>query len=454
MLIATALSEFAGNLKYEAVPSAVARRAKLLLLDAIGVAFASTRYEFAKKGLAGIRRFGGGDAMVIGSDCTLNLRDAVLMNGMLVHGLDYDDTYLPGSVHLTSSTVPCALGMAADTGATGRELLMACIVGLETGARIGLGGKGGFQQAGFHPTSTCGSLSSSLIAGRLYGLNVQQQTRALGIALSLASGSMQPIQDGTWTKRIHPGWAAGAGITAASMAGAGFIGPEAVFEGRFGFYTMFLGNQAANAEPALITSGLGREWEFTRSSIKLFPACHQSHAFINAAIRIASDPGVRAEDIESVTTLVAQAAVPLICEPLEAKRRPDSSYLAQFSLPYAMASSLTRKRFGLNELEESSYTDPGLVRLAEKVSYEIDPNSGYPKFRSGEVVVKMRDGRELRQREEIRPDEPASEESIVAKFMSNVSMIMGQPRADGLCAMILSIEDEPDSRRLAGALGK
>jgi len=454
MLIATALSEFAGNLKYEAVPSAVARRAKLLLLDAIGVAFAATRYEFAKKALAGIHRFGGGDAVVIGSDCTLNLRDAVLINGMLVHGLDYDDTYLPGSVHLTSSTVPCALGMAADTGATGRELLMACIVGLETGARIGLGGKGGFQQAGFHPTSTCGSLSSSLIAGRLYGLNVQQQTHALGIALSLASGSMQPMQDGSWTKRIHPGWAAGAGITAASMAGAGFIGPEAVFEGRFGFYTMFLGNQAANAEPALITSGLGQEWEFTRSSIKLFPACHQSHAFINAAIRIASDPGVRAEDIESVTTLVAQAAVPLICEPQQAKRRPDSSYLAQFSLPYAMASSLTRKRFGLNELEESSYTDPGLVRLAEKVSYEIDPNSGYPKFRSGEVVVKMRDGRELRQREEILPDEPAGEDSIVAKFMNNVSMIMGQPRADGLCAMILGIEDEPDSRRLAGALGK
>jgi 2-methylcitrate dehydratase PrpD len=454
VLIATALSEFAGNLKYEAVPPAVARRAKLLLLDAIGVAFAATQYEFAKKGLAGIRRFGEGDAIVIGSECTLNLRDAVLMNGMLVHGLDYDDTYLPGSVHLTSSTVPCALGMAAATGASGRELLMGCIVGLETGARIGLGGKGGFQQAGFHPTSTCGSLSSALIAGRLYGLDVQQQTRALGIALSFASGSMQPIQDGTWTKRIHPGWAAGAGITAASMAGAGFIGPEAVFEGHFGFYTMFLGKQAANAEPALITGGLGREWEFTRSSIKLFPACHQSHAFINAAIKIASDPSVRAEDIESVKTLVAQASVPLICEPQEAKRHPDSSYLAQFSLPYAMATSLTRKRFGLNELEESSYTDPGLVRLAEKVSYEIDPNSGYPKFRSGEVVVKMRDGRELRQREEILPDEPASEESIVAKFMNNVSMIIGQPRADELCAMILSIEDEPDSRRLASALGK
>ena len=454
MLIAPRLSEFAGTLQYESVPTEVVRRAKLLLLDAIGAAYVSSSYEFARIGLAGARRFGAGDSVVIGFATRLPLRDAVMLNGMLVHGLDFDDTYLPGSVHLTSSTVPCALGMAAMMGASGRELLMSTIVGLETGSRIGLGGKGGFQLAGFHPTSTCGALSAALTAGRLFGLTRQQLTHAMGISLSMAAGSMQPMQDGSWTKRLHPGWAAHAGITAASMAAEGFVGSEAVFEGMFGFYKMFLGEQFDKAEPALVTAGLGEEWEFPRTSIKLFPACHQSHAFINAAICIANEHNLQPGDIESILTLVAAPAVPLICEPEEAKRHPDSSYLAQFSLQYAMAASLTRRRFGLAELDEASYTDAGLVSLAERVSYEIDPNSGYPKTRSGEVIVRLRDGRVLRRREEIRPFEPAPDEAIIAKFMSNLGPAVGHERAEELCARILNVEEERDVCGLVTELGK
>ena len=197
MLVSEELARFAGVLRYADIPEAIRERAKLLMLDAIGIAFASSGYDFAAKALAGLSRFGAGEHIVINSGRKLALRDAVTMNGILVHGLDYDDTYLPGAVHMTASNVPCLLGIGADVKADGPELLTALVVGLESAAWIGAAGNGGFQKVGFHPTSICGAMACSLLAGRLMGLNGEKLSHAQGIALSLASGTMQPMQDGT-----------------------------------------------------------------------------------------------------------------------------------------------------------------------------------------------------------------------------------------------------------------
>ncbi|HEX2825902.1 MAG TPA: MmgE/PrpD family protein [Burkholderiales bacterium] len=452
MSISSALSRFAHNVRFEEIPAPVARRAKLLMLDAIGIGFASSQYEFARKAFDGVSRFGSGASVVIGFDRALPLRDAVLMNGILVHGLDYDDTYLPGAVHMTASGVPCTLGMAAEAGASGRDWLTAFVVGLEVSARVGRGGNGGFQKAGFHPTSICGTMGASVAAARLMKLDEDAMRRAQGIALSTASGSMQPVQDGTWTKRMHPGWAAAAGISAAGLAAGGFTGPDAAYEGRFGLYNLFLGTHASKADPSLVTQDLGVAWEFARSSVKLYPACHQSHAFMNAALKIAHEHDVKAADIERIDTLVAEMTRDLVCEPAEAKRRPDSSYLAQFSLPYAMAACFTRRRFGLGEIDDASYTDPSMIGLAQKVHYSIDPDAGFPKTRTGEVIVTLRDGAKLRQREEIKPDEPASEEAIVAKFMANADMVMDRARAEAIAERILTLEAQPRAEEVARAL--
>ena len=334
MTISNALSRFASATRYEDIPAEVIGRAKLLMLDALGIALASSTYDFAAKAFAGVSRFGGGDSVVIGFDGSLPMRDAALMNGILVHGLDYDDTYLPGAVHTTATNVPCTLAVAGDTGASGRDWLTALTLGLEIAARVGQAGNGGFQKAGFHPTSVCGIMGACVAAGRLMGLDEAALTRAQGIALSMASGSMQPILDGTWTKRLHPGWAASAAITAAALASAGYVGPQEAYEGRYGFYKIFLGELSSKAEPASAAKALGEHWEFVRSSVKLFPACHQTHPFMNAAIAIANEHDVRPADIERIDTLVAEITRDMVFEPAEAKRRPDSSYAAQFSLPY------------------------------------------------------------------------------------------------------------------------
>ena len=94
------VAQFVASRTFEDIPSAVRERATLVMLDAIGTAYAASRYPFAPVALSALSSLGSGDSTVIGTAATLALRDAVVMNGILVHGLDYDDTYLPGSVHL------------------------------------------------------------------------------------------------------------------------------------------------------------------------------------------------------------------------------------------------------------------------------------------------------------------------------------------------------------------
>ncbi len=448
------VADFVASGDCDDLPQAVRERAALVMLDAIGTAFAASRYPFAPVALSALGSLGGGDGTVIGMDAKLALRDAVVMNGILVHGLDYDDTYLPGSVHLSASCVPVVLGMGAHAKASGKQMLAACVLGLEISARIAAAAKGGFVNAGFHATGIAGVFGAAVAAGRLMNLDAAQHALAQGVALSVTSGTLQPLQEGSWTKRLHPGWAGASGITAAAFARAGYVGPAQAYEGRFGLYTCFLGEHAAGAQPGLVVEGLGDVWEFTRTSIKLFPACHQLHAFMNAAITLAKDEIFTAQNVASVRALICDAAVPLVCEPLASKLQPASSYSAQFSLPYSVACALMRGKFSLNEIEAPSYTDPELLKLAHKVSYEIDPNSGFPKSRSGEVIVKMKDGRELRCRDNILPDEPASAEAITAKFMQNTDGVLPRERAEQVRDAVLDIERAPDAGAFVRTLGK
>jgi 2-methylcitrate dehydratase PrpD len=263
---------------------------------------------------------------------------------------------------------------------------------------------------------------------------------------------MQPMQDGSWTKRMHPGLAGASALTAVSFAQQGYVGPREPYEGRFGLYASYLGAHAKDADLSIVTAGLGERWEFVRTSLKLYPACHQSHAFFNAAIALSREHKIRPQDVESIRVRIAEPAIPLVCEPLASKRKPDSSYAAQFSLPYGIACCLTRGRFGLNELESASYSDAALIALAHKVDYEIDPNPGFPKSRSGEVIVNTTDGRRLSRRENILPEEPAADSQIVSKFMDSATSVMSAARASRIRDVILDIENVADVRSLSALL--
>jgi 2-methylcitrate dehydratase PrpD len=450
------IAAFAVGLAPSDIPSEVRRRAIHHMLDGTGIALASGRFDFAHRTLTALRGLGGaGTAPVIGFADRLSPRDAAIVNGVLVHGLDYDDTHLAGVVHPTASLLPVVMAAAEVSGADGTEAVTAFVIGVEVAARLGAVARGGFHQVGFHPTGLVGVFGCTAAAGRLLGLTERQLADAQGIALSMAAGSLEFLADGAWTKRLHPGWAAQAGLTAACLAREGFRGASAPYEGRFGLFNAHLGPERARADPALATAGLGEAWEIMNTAIKPYPACHFTHGAIDAALALAED-GIAPEQIAAVEVLVPAEVVKTVCEPAEAKQRPANSYDAQFSIPYLVASTLIRRRFGLAELEDEAIADPAVLALAARVGYRPDPDSPFPRAYSGEVIVKLNDGSTRRHREHINrgaPERPLSNAEIVAKFRENAALALAPRAGAGIEAAILGLDGpEPAARRFA-ALG-
>lgn len=454
--IAPVLAGFVAGLGDGDIPADIRTRASHLILDATGIALASTQYDFAHRTLTALTSLGSGSERVIGMEAGLPLRDAVMMNGVLAHGLDYDDTHVAGVIHATAAAFPTALGVAAARRASGRDLLSAYVAGMEVSTRLGAVARGGFHQVGFHPTGVVGVFACALIAARLSGLSVAQMADAQGIALSMASGSMEFLQDGAWTKRMHPGWAGAGGITAATMAGAGFKGPGAAYEGRFGLFSSYLHKaEQDEMDLSLATAGLGRTWEIDNVAVKPIPACHFTHACADAAVALATTHGVTAEDIVEVQALVPAGVHKTVCEPIGTKRCPQNSYDAQFSVPWAVASGLARKRFGLTELSDEALNDPELLALAAKVTCADYPDAPFPKYYSGEVVLTLGDGRTLTHGEEINrgnPDRPLTNDEIVAKYWDNATTAVSDNRAEAIRDAVLGLDAQPDARAFAAVL--
>lgn len=445
---------FAADLSFADLPRPVVEHAKRCLLDSVGIAFASGAYDFARRALCALTADNvGGSYPVIGFQERLGRRDSALFNGMLIHGLDFDDTHVPGVVHASSSALPASLAVGVERHLSGRELLTGYVLGLEVTSRLGIAAGGEFHQVGFHPTGLVGAFGAATLAGRMRGLSPHAIALAQGIVGSMAAGSLEFLESGAWTKRLHPGWAAGAGLVAASLAAEGFTGPERVYEGRFGLYRSHLG-ETWGGDPTSALDGLGERWEMLRIALKPYPACHFTHAFVDAALFLRRE-GLRADEIASVECLIGAGEVGTVCEPAEAKRQPHSDYEAKFSLPFVVAASLVRGRLSLAEFDEGTLFDPRVLELAGKVSYRMDPGSDFPRHYSGEVVVTTTDGRVLRHREQINrgaEERPLTDSDVATKFRENVMLVRSGPFADRLAEALASLESCDDVGQLAEAL--
>jgi 2-methylcitrate dehydratase PrpD len=393
--------------------------------------------------LTAMRGLGGsGNVPIFGFPAKLSPRDAAVVNGYLCHGLDFDDTHVAGIIHPTASVLPAVLSTAAHTGASGQAMITAYIIGVETAARIASVAKSGFHQVGFHPTGLIGVFGCTLAAGRLMGLNEKELRMAQGVALSLASGSLEFVEDGAWNKRLHAGWAAQAGMTAAALARDGFVGATHPYDGRFGIFKSHLGAYAENIDLSLATAGLGTTWELLSVAIKPYPACHFTHACIDAAL-ILRRQGLDHRDIASIETRVPKGVFKTICEPEANKLKPANSYDAQFSVQWLTAAALVRGKLGLAELEPSEIVDPEILALTQKVKFAEYVDSPFPRLYSGETAVTLKDGRVLSHREHVNrgaAERPLANEEIVAKFRENAATAFDTDTIARLEASMLGLE--------------
>jgi 2-methylcitrate dehydratase PrpD len=449
-LISETLAGFAHDLAPAAIPGEVRERAKHLILDATGIALASGRYDFAHKAATAISGLGGaGDVPAIGLPLRLPPRDAALLNGILVHGLDFDDTHSGGVIHATASIWPTVLATAHMQGASGADLLTAYVAGVEAATRLAAVGSGPFHQIGFHPTGLIGVFGCTLAAGTLMGLSPRALVMAQGIALSMASGSLEFLEDGAWTKRMHPGWAAQSGITAAALARQGFVGPSRAYEGRFGLFNAYIQAGIEAERWGRATAGLREVWETMAVAVKPLPACHFTHACSDAAIALIDKHKFAIGDIERIKALVPAEVVKTVCEPVANKRRPANAYDAQFSIPYLVSASLVRGRFGLAELEPEVLSDESILRLCDLVDYEVDARSTFPRHYTGEVQIALKDGRTLVHREAMNrgcADRPLSNAEIAEKFTGNARLSLSARQADEVREAVLGLDRATDVR--------
>ena len=449
-LISRTLAQFAHDLSFDAIPQEVRERAKHLMLDATGIAYASGSYDFAHKTLTAIAGLGGdGRVPVIGLPQRLSPRDAALVNGVLAHGLDFDDTHTGGIIHSTASVWPTVMSTAFMRGKSGADLVTAYVAGVEAATRLGAVGSGHFHQVGFHPTGMIGVFGCTLAAGTLMGLSPQALTMAQGIALSMAAGSLEFLEDGAWTKRMHPGWAAQSGITAAALGREGFVGPTRAYEGRFGVFNSYLQGGLEDERWGRATAGLGSIWETMAIAVKPLPACHFTHACADAAMILARQHQFEIDDIVRIKALVPGEVVKTVCEPVANKRRPANAYDAQFSIPYLVAASLIRGRFTLAELEPEALNDEAILRVCDLVDYEVDPRSTFPRHYTGDVQISLRDGRVLMHREAMNrgcADRPLSNAEIIEKFTGNARMRLSARQAADVQEAVLGLDRAADVR--------
>ena len=447
------LADMAAGLGYDDIAPAVIARAKLHILDALGLGLASNAQEYGPKTVAGIAAMGAvGRCSVIGRPERFEMRDAALANGVLIHGLDFDDTHLASIIHPTATALPTALALGEALGSDGATFLAAFVAGAETGIRIGLAVDGGFHHVGYHATGVVSHFAAAVTAGRLLGLDPARITAAQGIAGSTASGIQVFLEEGAWTKRFHPGWGAVAGITAAHLARAGFKGPTRPYEGKFGLLATHLHGGVEAAKLDALCDDLGSVWHFGETALKPYPVCHFIHGCADAAIELFGE--IAGTPIASVEAFLPEPTLHIIAEPAAAKENATSEYEAKFSAQFVVAACLLKGRFGLPDLLPEALADAGVRDLARRVTCFADPDTAYPAYFSGGLEVTLADGRVLSRH--VRVNSGAGERAmdgaaVADKFLASASLAIGVDQAAQIRDCVLSIEQR-DVAELAALL--
>ncbi|MBI4637704.1 MAG: MmgE/PrpD family protein [Candidatus Rokubacteria bacterium] len=444
MTLARRLAAFTAELAFDDIPDVVVASVRLRTLDLLGLALAASTSDLAPSIRGALEGWTGqGACTVVGSALAATPPLAVLANGALAHGLDFDDTHAPSITHASAVVLPTALALGEVAGADGRVVVTAAVAGYETITRLGMAAPGAFHARGWHATAVCGPFAAALTAGKCEGLDEARLTAALGIAGSFASGVLEFLEDGSWVKRLHPGWAGHGGVVAAALARGGVTGPATILDGRFGFYRTFLGT---DPDPAPFAS-LGRQWETLRVGFKPYPCCHYNHAYLDCALELRRAHAIEPEAIVAIECLVPEGEVAIVCEPRGAKVRPRTPYDAQFSLPYSVAAAFVDGRVGLDTYAPDRLADERLLALAAKVESTVDPSSAFPDGFPGWVRVRLEDGRVVEARQ---PDgrggvrRPIDARVLIEKFRDNAARALPATRVDEIEHVALALDGLDD----------
>ena len=387
------VKHFTGT-RYEDIPDAAVESAKKEVLDSLATALGGSSKAGVGELVDMVKEWGGSkQSTIIAYGIKCPAPNAAQVNGTMIHALDYDDGHQVALVHIGCVAVSTSFAVAERMGkVSGKELITAVAIGGDFMARLGLASRPGTSAlgSGWHPTTLFGFLGAAAMAGRIMGLDEGKMINALGLAYHQCGGAGSGVGDGALAKRMGPGLAAKAGITAALMAERGITGERDPLEGRTGLFNTYMGG---DYDPKILTADLGKRFEGVNIGDKPYPCCGLTHACIDAALVLVARHDIKVDQIRDITVYGGQSVYGL-CQPPEVKRAPRTIIDAQFSVPWVVATALVKGKVTVDDFTDEAIKRQEILKVAGKVTGRLEPAMSRHGVGPGGVIIKMKDGTE------------------------------------------------------------
>ncbi len=459
MGVTAEIASFVCKTKFNDVPEDVVRLARGFVLDGLGVILAGTTERGSKILHTYVRQLGGkAECAILGTGYRAPAPKAALSNGVSGHAMDYDDTQLSTSkeavygllTHPTTPVLSAALATAELLKSSGKDFLLAYMMGVEAECRIADAINPRHYQAGFHTTATIGGLGATVAAGKLLRLNEEAMERALALGASMASGLRENF--GTMTKPLHAGRSAENGVTAAQLAKRGFTSAKGILEAKRGLFNAMAGG----FDDSKITGRLGHPYfmQDPGISIKPYPSGSLSHPAQDLILDMVNDNDIQPDDIEAIDVGTNSNVPNALIYPM-----PVTALEGKFSIPFCMAIGVLERKAGIAQFTDRKVREPKVVEMMKRVTLYVDDEMealGYDQVRS-RILIKLKDGRLIEGRADVakgHPLKPMNWHELGEKFRDCARLVLPRPNIDRAIEMVGRVERErnlaPLIRLLAG----
>lgn len=444
MSITRNMARFALGLQYEAIPESARKEARRFMLDSIGCALAAINNEDMRAAHRYIEKLGGvPEATVIGSGLRTNAPNSALMNSLLIRAIDYNDIYWKQDPSHPSDIIPAALAAGEKAGGDARDLIVGILIAYELEMRWCLAATPGVREVGWHH-ATLTQFVSPFVAGRMLGLNEDQLVAAAGISGS-SHFTLGGVVAGHLTnmKNTADPMATEAGVAAALLAAEGYSGPVEVIEGKEGLYHVLHNVKWSTDE---LLRGLGETFLICECGYKPFPTEALTHQPISAALQLREEHGLSDATIASVLVKTTTRGADILSDP--SKYKPTTKETADHSLPYCIAAALVDGNVLPSSFGEEKLKDPRIWSMLGKIKVVADPEIDrmFPGVKRAIVTITGTDGgSHTAQVDNAKgsPENPMSDDEVVAKFAANAEAVMGKAQQERLIEATWSLGTRP-----------
>lgn len=392
-----------------ALPETVLERARQSLLDYLAVTSAGAKFQETKlKNYFNFAQPEKGKFKAIGTGKDLALKEAVFLNGLNGHALDFDDGTNSGIIHLGSPVFSVLIPLAQRYAVTVDDMLKAAVIGYETSYTMAVSIQPGHKAMGYHATGTCGTLGATIAASYMLGFTEEERFQAFAAASVAASGMLKVLDDGSELKPYNVAKTALLSLTALQLAKSGFKGHEDPLGGR-GFLRMMTGKEDIELKPVMLNG----TYAIMKSYTKPYASCRYTHPSVEAAIHLRKE--INPKDVESIEIRTYDLAV-------SGHDHTDipGSYSAKMSIPYATAAGLIYGKAGLQEFSEEAVKGREIQDLTKKTHVRADKelSAAFPEIQAAVVTVRTKDGEKTERVDYPKgePENPLTEEEFRNRY--------------------------------------